>query len=340
MSSRWIAALGMLLGLSVTPGHRFDHLAQSQTDRRIEGAPAATTPVDDLAVRAPRYVAPRDATTTTFVRSAKVYKGRLWWGTFNDGIFESEAATAAVVADPRALSQTRRVQAPFRMVNDMLEFRGALYVAANEGLYVTRDGIAFTRVHAVNARGVTALSANRHALYVTSASALWALRLDRTGPPVARWWTPAGSRSLQGVVADERGAWLASEDRGVIRFDGTKFTAYDRLAGLPTSWVDAVASDGRGGVYAATLRHGALHVEADGKWQRLQGLPSEWTLSVARADGKVCVGTQAGAVCYDDGSPAPYPSERLGGLPDMRVHTMAAINGGLVVGTEGGAAVY
>jgi ligand-binding sensor domain-containing protein len=330
----------MLLGLSVTPGPRSEHASPSQTDRRIDGAPAATTPVDDLAVRAPRYVAARDATTATFVRSAKVYMGRLWLGTFNDGIFESDAAIAAVIADPTALSRTRHVQAPFRMVNDMLEVRGALYVAANEGLFVTRDGREFARVRGVNVRGVTALSANRHTLYATSASALWALRLDKTGPLVAKWWMPAGSRSLQGVVADDRGAWLASEDRGVIRFDGAKFTAYDRLAGLPTSWVEAVASDGRGGAFAATLRHGALHVEADGKWQRLQGLPSEWTLSVARADGKVCVGTQAGAACYDDTSPARYPSDRLGGLPDMRVHTMVAINGGFVVGTEGGAAVY
>jgi hypothetical protein len=83
-----------------------------------------------------------------------------------------------------------------------------------------------------------------------------------------------------------------------------------------------------------------LHIEADGKWQRMQGLPSEWTLSVARADGKVCVGTQAGAVCYDDKFPTSYPSERLGGLPDMRIHTMSAIKGGLIVGTEEAAAIY
>ena len=69
-----------------------------------------------------------------------------------------------------------------------------------------------------------------------------------------------------------------------MRFDGTSFVTYDRLAGLPTSWVVAIAPDGQGGVFAATLRDGAVHVDADGRWQPMAGLPSPWTLSVTRMD--------------------------------------------------------
>src|SRR5260370_25167938 len=106
MSSRWIAAVGMLLGLSVAPGHRSSPRLvvwgpgpkprlvdwgpgpkpEPGTSRPIDGAPPGRAPVADLAVRPPRYVAPRDPTPATFFRSAKAYKGRLWLAPFTAGI--------------------------------------------------------------------------------------------------------------------------------------------------------------------------------------------------------------------------------------------------------------
>jgi ligand-binding sensor domain-containing protein len=299
MIARWIACLGLVMGLSVS-------------------RPAEA-----------------DAIAGEFVRTLTVYQGRVWVGTFNDGLFVLDGSPQ------EGLENAHRVSTPFRMVNDALELNGALYVAANEGLFFTGDAVTFERVRQVGARGVTAIAFDGRSLFATTTSALWRVRLGSKGPPDAVWWKPAGSRSLQGVVAERGHVWLASEDRGAILFDGRVFTAYDALAGLPTSWVVAITGDGEGGVFEATLRDGAIHVDAAGAWQPMEGLPSPWTLSVVSSDREVCVGTQDGAACYERRSDAALsrwsaPSSRVDGLPDRRVHAFLATPCGLLVGTEAG----
>jgi len=275
-----------------------------------------------------------------FVRTLTVYRNRVWVGTFNDGLFVLDGS-------PRdGLEHAHPVPAPFRMVNDALEANGVLYVAANEGLFVTGDGATFDRVRQVAARGVTAVAFDGRSIFATTTSALWRLRVGSKGPPDAVWWRPAGSRSLQGVVAEHGRVWLASEDRGAILFDGRGFTPFDALAGLPTSWAVAIAGDGEGGVFEATLRDGAIHVAASGAWQPMKGLPSAWALSVVRAGHRVCVGTQGGAACYDrpdqpSGTPRgswDAPPSPVEGLPDPRVHAFLGTADGLLVGTEAGLA--
>lgn len=287
---------------------------------------------------------PSEAPPESFVRKVIAYRGKLFLGTFNEGLYTLEAASGELAAGPQALAQATRVTAPFRMVNDALEAEGSLYVASNEGLFVSPEGERFERVPEVDARGVTSIASDGRSLYATSNGALFRLPLNKKAPRARTFWKPAGSRSLQSVVVDGGKVWLASEDRGVIAFDGQKFFAYDRLAGLPTSWVVAMAGDGKGGVFAGTLRDGALHVGPDGRWTRLEGLPSPWTLSLTRHEGLLCVGTQGGAACYDAtkarGEAGAKPLARLGGLPDGRVHAFAPVGDNLLVGTEAGLALY
>jgi ligand-binding sensor domain-containing protein len=289
------------------------------------------------------HLGPREAPPASFVRKALTYQGKLWLGTFNEGLYALEGAPSDL-ADPGALARAKPVSAPFRMVNDALEAEGSLYVASNEGLFVSPDGERFERVREVDARGVTSLASDGRSLYATTNGALFRLPLAAKAPRAGTWWRPAGSRSLQSVVVEAGKVWLASEDRGVIAFDGQRFRAYDKLAGLPTSWVVALAGDGKGGVYAGTLRDGALHVGPDGRWSRLEGLPNPWTLSVTRHQGLLCVGTQGGAACYDAAKArdeaGARPLGRLGGLPDGRVHMFAALGDNVLVGTEAGLALY
>ncbi len=287
---------------------------------------------------------PREAPPASFVRKVVAFRGKLWLGTFNDGLYALDAAPGELAADAKALARATKVAAPFRMVNDALEAGGALYVAANEGLFVSPDGERFERVREVDARGVTSLALDGRSLYATTTGALYRLPVHPQGPRRREWWRPAGSRSLQAVVAEGGKVWLASEDRGVIAFDGQTFRAYDKLAGLPTSWVVAMAGDGRGGVFAGTLRDGALHVGPDGRWARLEGLPNDWALSLARSGDLLCVGTQGGAACHDAvrarGEAGARPLGRLEGLPDGRVHAFAPVDGRLLVATEAGLALY
>lgn len=285
------------------------------------------------------------AAPASFPKKMVAWRGRVWIGTFDDGLYV--APDVAHVADAKKV-----LGAPFRMVNDVAVGAGALFVASNEGLFVARgaDG-AFRAVRRVDERGVSGVTATAdgRGVYATSSAALFHVRPDKRGGAAAdaSWWRPAGTRSLQGVAADADGAWLASEDRGAIRFDAATatFVAHDRLAGLPTSWALGIASDGRGGAFVATLRDGALHLRRDGGFERLGDLPSEWTLGVDYdvAGDRLFVSTQDGAVRYDgvaSASPSTSPSAALSLLPDARVHAVASLDGADVAMTEAGLAVY
>jgi ligand-binding sensor domain-containing protein len=334
MSARWLAAVAVAIGMSLAP--------ESPHEARREQAARATPPPNHALAEA--TAAGAAGPDRLFVRTIVAFRGRVWVGTFNDGLFVIDASLDELIDRPEVAAQTVRVPAPFRMVNDALELGGSLYVAANEGLFVSADGTHFERVRQVETRGVTALATDGRSLYATTTSALWKLRPSDRRALAAVWWKPAGSRSLQGVVVEKDTVWLASEDRGAIRFDGRVFTSYDRLFGLPTSWVVSVTGDTKGGVYAATLRDGAMHIGPTGAYAPLAGLPSPWGLTVVHADGEVCVGTQDGAACYGDGpstgcAPASW-LRNLDRLPDPRVHAFLRADRGLVVGTEAGIAVY
>ncbi len=275
--------------------------------------------------------APRSA--ASFVRKLAFYKHRRWAGTFDDGL---------VVLDE---SGAHPVSAPMRMVNDLVATNDALFIAANEGFFFTRDGKTFERVDTVG-RGATGVAWLGDHVFVTTTSAVWRMRLRHRGGAIVdgNWWRPAGTRSLQGIAMSETSngtiAWMASEDRGVIRFDPSsnapQFVSVDKLAGAPTSWVVALAGDARGGVFAATLRDGVFHVDAHGAVVNVPGVPNAWTLDASFAAGKLCVGTQAGAACWDDWTKPP--STLIVGLPDARVHDVERDGNVIFVSTEAGLA--
>ncbi len=274
------------------------------------------------------------ATTTSFVQTAAHFGHDLWLGTFDDGLYRVPlddngrlgASFAAGVA---------RVESPVRMVNRLAATGAALYVAGNEGLFSTRDGVKFSRVTALRARAITGLATSSHGLWVTSTET--AYRLSTSGDRVERSVVyPAGSHAIQAITVGADGiAWLATEDRGVVRIDDRGARALDRLEGLPTSWFVAIESDGSGGALAPSLRHGTVHVKADQTWESLAWAPSPWGLGVARDDERVCVATQSGATCQTNGKAVNFS-----GLPDPRAHTLIALPGSLLVGTEAGLAVY
>jgi hypothetical protein len=283
---------------------------------------------------------PEENAPASFVRKIVFYKDRAWLGTFDDGLLELPADACALAQKPELTLSATRSRAPVRMVNDLAQANGTLFVAANEGLFFTRDGGAFERLDAIP-RGATGIAAFRDHVFVTTTSALWRIKVSGRRPIIdGNWWRPAGTRSLQGVAVSAERAWLASEDRGLIRFDARAasptFEAVDRLSGAPTSWVVAVASDGRGGAFAATLRDGVFHVSSAGALETVPGAPSAWTLDASFEDDELCVGTQAGAACYADWT--KLPTRVFAGLPDARVHDVQHLGPALLLATEAGIA--
>jgi ligand-binding sensor domain-containing protein len=290
------------------------------------GDPARATRLDPAENEGPR----------SFVKKVVSFQNHEVLGTFADGLLRARTTNEQLASTPSRAFDVEDTHAPFRMVNDMLVVRDALLVAANEGLFATRDGTKWSRVELSGAHGVTGLAMLGNDLYATSTAALW--RLDPHDYKVeGNWWRPAGTKSLQAITASGAMLYLASEDRGVIAYDGHRFSAIDKLSGLPTSWVVDVAGDSHGGAWVATLRDGVLHVNKDGSWSKLQGLSTDWISSVSVSDEKVCVGTQAGAACYEDPTRAPI---ELVGLPDRRAHAIARVGNAWLVGTEAGVALY
>ncbi|HSQ64091.1 MAG TPA: hypothetical protein VLM85_12785 [Polyangiaceae bacterium] len=287
----------------------------------------------------PVALGPHEQAPRSFVRKVVFYKNKAFVATFDDGLLSLAATPASLAAQPGLLASARLTTAQARMINDVATDGNTLWVAANEGLFFSRDGAKFERVDRIEQRSVTSLALDHDRVWATTNAALWKLRTRGTPRVEGNWWRPAGTRSLQAVAVSRGSVFLASEDRGVIAFDSRgAFTVFDKLAGLPTSWVLALASDGRGGVFAATLRDGVMHLDARGAWSMLEGLPSDWTLDVTADDAGVCVGTQGGAACYD--AEGKTVTRRLLGLPDPRVHDVQRIGGRLFVGSEAGAAFF
>jgi ligand-binding sensor domain-containing protein len=270
---------------------------------------------------APRALTPRGQVCGNHVVALTRFRGQTFLGTFDDGLCAFDGA------------RFRAVPAPFRMVNDLAATPGALYVATTRGLFVTRDGARFHRVPLADGRGTTKLSVDGDVLWAVSPVTLWRVPLGAGRP--RGWFLPAGSRALQSVDARGGVVWLASEDRGAIRFRDGRFTIFDRAAGLPTSWSVDVAAADDGGADVATLRHGLVHIAGDGHPSSVAGLPDSWLLRVVRDASGLWVGTQGGATRLAADGP-----HALLGLPNPCVHATLIEGASLWVATEGGLARY
>lgn len=273
----------------------------------------------------------------SFLTSVATFRGEVLAGTFRDGLFRARR-DGGPIAGFAAVGT-----APFRMVNALASVRDAsdgverLFVAAHEGLFVSRDGAAFTAVPAIGARSLTGVTAHDGLLWVSSTEALYSMGTDGRGRVRSAMLRPAGTRSIQSMTAGGSGViWLATEDRGMVRVEAGRADAFDALRGLPSSWMVSARADGSGGVVAATLRHGAVRLAADGTPTTTVVSANPWTLSTVRWGGATCVGSQGGVRC-DDGGGRPVG---LVGLPASAAHGLFVVDDALWVSTDGGLAIY
>lgn len=254
---------------------------------------------------------------THHVQAAALFRERLYLGGFRDGLcVRRDGAFAAL-------------EVPFRYVNALFVHRGALYVAAHEGLFSSRDGAHFRREPRVTAHGVNGLAAHGHTLWVSTPGVLFAL------PERGRVRSiiyPGGSRSILTLAVDAAGTlWLASEDRGLLRMRGDHVERFDALRGLGSSWVVDVALARDGSAYAATLRDGVYHVTRDGVVEPVPRAP-RWPLRLVPEEDELWIGSQDGlARRRADGQTEPPFA-----LPDPRVHMVLRTATGHWIGTEHG----
>ena len=270
----------------------------------------------------PRLLSPSGGLCGNHVMAMAEFGGQIWLGTFDEGLCRFDGDRFVTVS------------VPFRMVNDLAATQDGLHVATTVGLYRTRDGRRFDRIFLFDTRGINNLAVDGDTLWATSPATLWKIPIGRRGLPRA-YWQPAGSRSLQAVSVAGGQLWLATEDRGVLRMTGKTFAVFDRAAGMPSSWVVDVAATTDGGVYAATLRDGLVHVDKNGRIRKLDNLPDNWLLHVSQGNRRLWVGTQGGAASLAGETVTPLPS-----LPNPCVHALLETSTALWAATEAGVARY
>ena len=261
---------------------------------------------------APRAGAPREPP-----------RGALWLGTFDQGLCRWNERTFV------------QIKAPFRMVNDLAATPRGLFIAAGEGLFVTRDdGRTFTRVADAPETQYNDLAFDGVSVYATTPAVVRRIPASRGAPRARAWWLPGGSHAMQAVAVSGGAIWIASEDRGALKITGRDVAIFDRAAGFPSSWAVDVAALPDGGAVVATLRHGLWRIAPDGTVHAMAA-PDPWLLSVtAGPGGALWVGAQGGAAVIDGPT-----TTSLGPLPDPNVHAITVHDGAVWVGTEGGTAV-
>lgn len=270
----------------------------------------------------PTRLTPSDQICTNHAVALAEHEGALWIGGFDEGL--------CVWRD----GSFETLDVPFRMVNDLLSHDGTLWVAASEGLFRTDDEHTFVRVPTIR-RGANGLAWFKENLWVSTPAV--AYRVAPLDDRVQTFWLPGGSRSLQKIHAQADSLWLATEDRGVLRWvpDSGDIEVFDRTYGLPSSWALDVSPSDSGPTYVGTLRDGVIALRSDGTTESVGGLSSTWVLDLEQDGPTLFVGTQSGAYrVLDD------VVEALPGVPHSNVHRVLSTADSLWVATEAGLARY
>lgn len=127
--------------------------------------------------------------------------------------------------------------------------------------------------------------------------------------------------------------WFASEDRGLLRFDGATWTRFHDGRELTDNWVTALAVEpGRAVVGSCT--NGFTWFDG-ARWARVTtGLPSLMVTAVALTPGGAVVGTLGGIVRFDPRTGAVTALTEP--VADERTSALTWSEGELLIGTEAG----
>ena len=282
-----------------------------------------------------RRVTPTGQLCGNHITALTRHKGRLVVGTFDRGVCWQK--------DDGRWQSFRTPALPSNMVLGVTSDGERLYVSTTYGLGLY-DGKVWTQV-AYGGRNPVALG---------KLSVLATVRMDRgvalvdgrgasivaTGGqplslverlPVPQGWSEHAS------VADGAGRflWMASEDRGLLRWDGSRWQRFHDGRDLTDNWVTAIATDAEGRAIAGTCQDGFSYFDGS-QWTRIrdaEGLPSRAIVATALVPGGALIGTLLGAAHFDAVSGTVRALPRLA---DPRVYAILVEGDSALFGTEGG----
>lgn len=181
-------------------------------------------------------------------------------------------------------------------------------------------------------------------------TAVWAAS-DQSPPPLRtylqqNWQTADGlpQNSVRAITQTAEGYLWFGTAEGLVRFDGIRFTVYDRTSSpaLPSGNVQSLAVAADGALWIGFRRHGVARLQAGQltRWTTAEGLSGDEIDSLlATPDGSVwAAATAQGLNRIRDGRITIYRREQ--GLPGNDCHSLALAGGSSVlVGTGAGAAL-
>lgn len=137
--------------------------------------------------------------------------------------------------------------------------------------------------------------------------------------------------------------WVGTTGHGISRWDGKSWRSWGTDDGLPSGWVNEIARDGAGKLWAATAG-GVATLEGE-RWRSVppkNGIGRIWThaTALALADDEMWVGTgRQGMLMYASGY--WYSPGGEAHLPSLEVsHLLTARDGALWIATAGGIVRY
>jgi signal transduction histidine kinase/ligand-binding sensor domain-containing protein/ActR/RegA family two-component response regulator len=159
------------------------------------------------------------------------------------------------------------------------------------------------------------------------------------------WQTAEGlpQNSVRTIAQTPEGYLWFGTAEGLVRFDGNRFTVYDRTSkpALPSGNIKSLAVAADGALWIGFRRHGIarLHAGQLTRWTTAEGLSGNEILSLLTTpDGSIWAGAAAqGLNRIRDGRVTVYRREQ--GLPDNDCYALAiAGSGGVLVGSATGVA--
>lgn len=260
------------------------------------------------------------------------FQGRLVVGTFDAGVCWQDAAGRWTSFHAPAL--------PSDHVTALAAEGQRLYVATEYGLGVW-DGRRWTQLgkggrNPLRFERLTVLAASEldsKALAFADGRGVSFVhdgRFDHRLPLPTTWANHPSVASASG-----RFVWYGSEDRGLARFDGSRWTHFHDGRDLTDNWITAIDADAGGRVIAGTCQDGFNYFDG-ARWTRVRSDPAIRTgdvTAVALTPEGALVGTLLGAARFDAAS---EEVTRLPAMADPRISAIWIEPGRVWFGTEGG----
>jgi ligand-binding sensor domain-containing protein/signal transduction histidine kinase len=271
--------------------------------------------------------------------------GYLWFGT-DEGLVRFDGSTL-VVFDR---TNTPALSDPFVWaLHESPD--GSLWAGTDRGGLLRRRQEQFTRYGAE--QGLPA--ARIHAIADAGSGAVWVglregglARVEDGGVKLLTTRDGLSSDDVLSVLQDRSGTLWVGTDRGLDRFDGTRFVHAGREQGLPAGGVRALHEDGQGrlwvgtvdGLVGARLTRGGLAVREGDRFRSLldgAALPSTAIMDIHEAgDGTMWLATAGGGIVRVRGTEIAQWGLARTAADDMVYSLAEDFEGNLWIGTAPG----